>query len=200
MTKPIILCDVDGVVLDWLSKLPEYLVKRGLNPEGAIRALSHGEFVSHSEITGLPEAEAFKLVLDYNESEYIRYLTPYKDALGVVNLLKSEFDFIAVTAIGREGKSTEYRMQNLDFWYPNAFKKIHVVDIYESKESILKQYPPSLFIDDTPKHVAQAKSCGHISIRIVRDARPDIVNSLRFNDWKDIGTFIEQQRLDLKTQ
>lgn len=194
MTKPIILCDVDGVVLDWLSKLPEYLVKRGHNPESAIRAYSHGEFLGHSEITGLPEDEALKLALEYNESEYIKYLTPYRDALAVVNLLKHEFNFVAVTAIGREGKSSEYRMENLNFWYPNAFSDIHVVNMHESKFDILRQYNRTFFIDDTPNHCAEAKRAGHIAIRIVRDSRVDKVNTIRCKDFYEIGSFIESHK------
>lgn len=194
MPKPIILQDVDGCVLDWLSKLPEYLVKRGLNPEHAIRAYSHGEFLGHSEITGLPEDEAFQLVLDYNESEYIKYLTPYRDALAVVNLLKHEFDFVAVTAIGREGKSSQYRMENLNFWYPNAFKDIHVVNMHESKLDVLMKYDRTFFIDDSPSYCAEGKRAGHIPIRIVRDSRVDRTNVVRCNNYYEIGSFIEANK------
>lgn len=189
--KKKILCDVDGVVLNWLSKLPEYLVKRGHDPEPAIRAYSHGEFIGHSEITGLPEEEAFQLILDYNESEYIKYLTPFKDALAVVNVLKKEYDFVAVTAIGREGKSSLYRLENLNFWYPNAFKDIHVVNLGESKKDILASYEKTFFIDDSPNYCAEGKAAGHISIRIVRDTRTDKVNTIRCRDFFDVGTVIE---------
>lgn len=191
MAKKIILCDVDGVCLDWLSKLPEYLVKRGLNPEPAIMAYSHGEFLGHTEITGLPEDEAFQLVLDYNESEYIKYLTPYRDALAVINLLKHEFDFVAVTAIGRTGKSSDYRMENLNFWYPNAFKDIHVVNMHESKLGVLMNYDKTFFIDDSPSYCAEGKRAGHIPIRIVRDSRIDKTNVVRCNSFYEIGSFIE---------
>lgn len=189
--KPKILCDVDGVLLNWLSKLPEYLVKRGYNPEPAIRAYSHGEFIGHSEITGLPSDEAFQLILDYNESEYIKYLTPFQDALAVVNLLKHEYDFVAVTAIGREGKSSQYRMENLNFWYPNAFTDIHVVNLGETKSSVLKCYEKTFFIDDSPNYCAEGKDAGHISIRIVRDSRPDTMNTIRCNNFFEVGSVIE---------
>jgi hypothetical protein len=191
--KPKILCDIDGVALNWLSKLPEYLLKYGIDHEKAIFAYANNEFLSHSEITGLPEHEATKVVLDYNESEYIKYLTPYKDALSVINLLKHEFDFVAVTAIGRAGKSSQYRMENLNFWYPNAFTDIHVVNMNESKLSVLSKYNRTFFIDDSPNYCAEGKQSGHTSIRIVRDSRVDITNTIRCNNFFEIGSFIETQ-------
>lgn len=194
MSKPIILQDVDGCVLDWLSKFPEFLVKKNLDPSIAASAYAQDAFLSPAQITGLPEPEAMALVEEYNASEYMKYLTPFKDALSVVNLLKEEFDFVAVTAIGRHESSAKYRMENLQFWFPDAFKEIHVVSIGESKYDILKNYDRTFFIDDTPAHIAEAKRAGHLAIRIVRDVRPDTVNAVRYSDYHQIGSFIEANK------
>ena len=190
--KPIILCDIDSVVLDWMSKLPEFLVKKKVDATKAIRAYAYGEFISLDEITGLPINDAIKLIEQYNCSEYMKYLTPYKDALAVVNLLKNDFNFIAVTAIGNSKLCAEYRMHNLQFWYPDAFTDIHVVGIGESKKDILKIYSPSIFIDDSPNYCEEGIDSGHFTIRLVRDRRPDTKATMHAKDWFEVATLINQ--------
>ena len=190
--KPIILCDVDAVVLEWLSKLPEFLVKKNINPEKAIECYAYGEYIGLTEITGLPEKEALKLINEYNSSEYIKYLTPYKDALAVVNLLKRDYQFIAVTAIGTAGTCAQYRMHNLQFWYPDAFTSIHVVGVGESKKDILESYSPKIFIDDSPNYCEEGINAGHYTIRLVRDKRIDLVPTMHAKDWFDVATLIRQ--------
>jgi hypothetical protein len=190
--KPIILCDVDGVVLDFLSKLPEFLAKKCFDNTTAIQAYAYGEFMSLAEITGLPEAQARALIEDYNSSEYIKYLNPYKDAIAVVNLLKNDYDFIAVTAIGKSQKCADNRMHNLNFWYPDAFTGIHVVDIGENKKDILEAYTPTIFVDDSPNYCKEGIEAGHYTIRLVRDRRPDTVATMHANDWFDVATLINQ--------
>ena len=185
--KNIILCDVDGVVLDWTSKLPEFFVHKGLDPSPVIRAHAWGEDMSPSTLTNMSHKEAYSIMEEYNSSKYIMYLTPYKDALQVVNLLKKEFDFIAVTAIGHDPKSAEMRLTNLNFWFPGAFSKVEVVGIEDSKESILSKYKRSIFIDDSPQHSATGKKVGHFSIRIMRDSRLCMENTITAKNWHEIG-------------
>lgn len=200
MNKPIILADIDGCLLQWLSKMPEFLMKKGIDPTKARECFASGEYLTAAQILGLPSDQAMELVREYNSSVYMRHLTPFKDSLAVVNLLKEEFDFVAVTAMGTHPLGAEYRMENLHFWYPNAFKGIHVVDLGESKYDILKEYHKTFFIDDTPKHIKEAKDAGHIAIRIVRDSRPDITNSVRFDSFHEIGSFIEMHKHMSKPQ
>lgn len=198
IAKPDILIDVDGVLLEWTSKLAEYFVTIGIDPEKAHRAHAWGEFISPAELTGLPKDEAMKVLEDYNASVYIKYLTPYKDALQVINMLKQEWNFIAVTALGTDRESVDLRMENLNFYFPNAFSKVHAVGIEDSKEEILSQYPKTFFIDDSPEHTKTAKECGHISIRLKRDSRLCLTNTIVCNDFHEIGTIIELHKSQIE--
>lgn len=192
MNKPIILQDIDGCLLEWTSKLPEYLLKHGIDNTKAMRAYAHGEYISPEDLTGLSIRKAHAFLAEYNASEWIKYLVPYKDALNVVNLLKKDFDFVAVTAIGRNPECIVKRKFNLDFWFPGAFTDILAVDIDESKKTILKQFEPTFFIDDSPKYTKEAKELGHISIRLVRDSRLDLVNTIRCKDFYEVGSKVEE--------
>ena len=192
--KQIILQDIDGCLLEWLSKLPEFLVKKGLKPDRAILSYASGEYVSPEELTGLPSDKAYALIEEYNASDYIKYLTPFKDALAVINLIKHEFDFIAVTAIGRHESSTKNRMINLDFWFPGAFSGIHCVDIEASKQEILNSYSRTFFIDDSPTYCAEGIKAGHDTIRLVRDSRMDKVGTVRCNNYYEVLNYIRSKQ------
>ena len=197
--KPYILCDVDGVCLDWCSKLPEYLLKHGIDNKKSMAAYAHGEYISPEELTGLSIRKAHQLLSEYNASEWIKYLVPYKDALQVVNLLKKEFNFIAVTSIGVDPECSRKRMMNLEFWFPGAFIDIKTVDIGESKLETLKQFKSTFFIDDSPQYVKEGKEAGHISIRLVRDKRLDLINTIRCNDFFEVGSKIEELKWMIKS-
>lgn len=198
MSKPIILCDVDGVCLNWLSKLPEYLLKHDMDNTRAMQAYAHGEYISPEDLTGLSTRKSHAFLAEYNASEWIKYLVPYQDALQVINLLKKEFDFVAVTSIGTDPECARKRMLNLDFWYPGAFTDIHTVDIDHSKKEILGKYEPTIFIDDSPKYVKEGKEAGHYSIRLVRDSRLDLVNTIRCNDFFEVGSKVEELKWTLR--
>lgn len=191
--KPIILQDIDGCLLEWLSKLPEFLLKKGINPHRAILSYASGEYVSPEELTGLPSTEAYRLIEEYNASDYIKYLTPFKDALSVINLVKHEFDFVAVTAIGRHESSARNRMTNLEFWFPGAFVDIHCVDIEASKLEILQSYKRTFFIDDSPSYCAEGQRAGHDTIRLVRDSRMDKVATVRCNNYFEVLNYIRSK-------
>jgi len=188
--KPIILQDIDGCLLSWLSKLPEFLVKRGIDPTRTIMAIGSNHYRSGAELTGLPAEEAMRLVYDYNRSEYMKYLVPFQDAIIPVNLLKEDYDFVAITAIGDNPESKRYRMENLNFWFPNAFSEIHTVNLGESKTKFLEMYEPTIFVDDSPEYCKEAKECGHTAIRLVRDSRPDMVGTMRFDSFGDVANYI----------
>lgn len=192
MTKPIILTDVDGVLVDWFSRLPYFLKKKGLPYERAVAMYAHGHWQTIEELTGLPTPEAEALVDEYARSKYMEFLSPYKDALIAVNNLKHHYDFVAVTAISESDECYERRKANLDFWFPNAFTGLHCVGSGGDKQATLAKYEPTIWIDDTPKHISEGLRAGHKCIRLVRDSRMDVTSSFIAHNWHEISNLILQ--------
>lgn len=190
--KPVILCDVDGVLLDWTSRFPYFLQKKGFAHEAAIMMHANEEWKTVEELTGLESTAALELVEEYCRSKYMKYLAPYKDALIAVNHLKRYYDFVAVTAISDHPDTIQNRTDNLEFWYPNAFKEVHCVGVDGDKQAILSKYPPTVWIDDSPKHIAEGLRAGHKCIRLQRDSRANTVPSLIARDWTEISNLIQQ--------
>lgn len=181
-----ILVDVDGVLLDWTSRFPYFLQKMGYDREAAIFMHATDEWKTVEELTGLDTEQALKLVDAYCRSKFMRYLSPYKDALIAVNHLKRYYDFVAVTAITNHPDTIQNRTENLEFWYPGAFKEVHCVGVDGDKQVILSKYSPTIWIDDSPKHISEGLRAGHACIRLARDSRPDVAPCFIAKDWVDI--------------
>lgn len=189
--KPVILCDIDGVVLDWMSRFPYFMEKKGYPTEQAIRMYASGEYRTFEELFGVDSETALALATEYQESKYMGFLSPYKDALLAVNSLKHKYDFIGVTAVLDSPITHQLRKQNLEFWYPGAFTELHCVGLNKSKFEILSKFDPTVFIDDSPSHILEAQNAGHTAIRLKVDHRVDVTASLVANNWQELSNLIQ---------
>jgi 5'(3')-deoxyribonucleotidase len=192
MQKKIILCDVDGVLVDWFSQFPYFIKSKGLCVEESLRRYSAGEWVTLENSLGVTPEHAAELMEEFCTSEHIRYLTAMPDAIAVVNRLKHKYDFIGVTAISNHPDTIKYRMENLDFWFPGAFSKMHCVGCNASKLATLMKYDHTFWIDDSPHHVHEGVLAGHTSIRLVRDSREDQSSSFMTDSWYGIENYLTE--------
>jgi len=131
--KPVILADIDGVAVNWASGLPFYLSKNNMPTDVALQMVTDEKFRDMTEIFGCNEDLAKILMTEYNNSSFIRYLSAYNDALVVINRLKKDYDFVAVTALGTTTTASLNRIANLNTLFPSAFKEVMVVGLGESK-------------------------------------------------------------------
>ncbi|UJD20413.1 hypothetical protein T47t1_200 [Escherichia phage T4] len=79
--KPTILTDIDGVCLSWQSGLPYFAQKYNLPLEHILKMIQDEKFISPGKLFNCDEELGVKLIEKYNRSDFIRYLSPYKDAL-----------------------------------------------------------------------------------------------------------------------
>lgn len=191
MDKRVVLCDVDGVLLDWTSRLPYFLKQKGLPIEKAIFLHARDEYFSLAEIADVSEEEGAALNKEYSHSKFMRYLQPYRDACLWVNLLKQKYDFVAVTAIGTEENVLEMRRENLEFWFPGAFSEVIGVNYGETKLNALVKYDPTVFIDDSPKYIKEGLLAGHTCIRMIRDSRACQDPSLTARNWAEVSNLLQ---------
>lgn len=164
MSKPVIITDVDGVTVKWQSGLPYFAQKYNLPVTNILNMMSSERFILPAELFECEEELAIKLLLKYNNSDFIRYLAPYNDALKSINKLKEEYDFVAITALGDSVDANLNRRFNLNALFPGAFTDIMVCDYNESKDALLEKAKEKYgsrivcYVDDLPKHVAAAYS------------------------------------------
>lgn len=136
--KPIIILDVDGVLVSWQSGLPFFCAANNLCTKPALDMLISEEFKAPSEIFGVNSDLALKLMVRYNESKYIRYLSAYPDAIEFIKNNKHKYDFIACTALSSSDQSIMNRLFNLNTMFPNAFIDVRSCNFGESKTDMFK--------------------------------------------------------------
>ena len=160
MSKPVIVTDVDGIVLRWASGLPFFLAEYNRDTKAAIECNICDDFKTASELFGYDEETSKKLLVQYNNSKFIKYLQPYTDALNVINELSKDFDFVAITALGTNDTAMLNRIFNLNaFFGGGTFKEVRCVDYNESKINeylyVKKKYGNDAicFVDDLAKNL-----------------------------------------------
>lgn len=159
--RPVVAIDVDGVCVKWQSGLPYYLAKHALPTQNALKCILTEEFMSPAQLFGCDDRIARIFMKDYNKSNFIKYLAPYQDALEMINRMKDKWDFVAVTALGKDKETVMNRLFNLNALFPGAFKDIFVCDFGESKVEILTQVKTKydnvvMFIDDVASNIEAA--------------------------------------------
>lgn len=160
-TKPVILTDIDGVAVSWQSNLPFFAAEHNLPTERIVEMIVTEEFLPPHELFNCSPMVGVELLKKYNKSKWIRGLKGYKDALIYINKLKEHYDFVAVTALGRDFDSSMNRMSNLNVLFPNAFKEVMMCEYNESKVKLFEEARHRfkdivMFADDRFDHCVDA--------------------------------------------
>lgn len=195
--KKVIVTDVDGVLLSWQSGLPYFAQKYNLPLDHILEMIQDDKFISPGKLFNCDDELGEKLIEKYNASDFIRYLAPYMDALKQVNILKKEYEFIAVTALGGSIDSRLNRQFNLNALFPGAFKDIYVCKHSASKEEAFRKVKDKygdrivMYIDDLAHHVDMASFVFGKNVdmyfmkRGERDKEP-VCDHKRATTWDDI--------------
>ena len=84
--KKIIVCDVDGVLLNWEDAFQVWMEHQGFE-----RIKGHQFIYNAAEQFGLTKTEGKKWVRLFNQSAAIGFLPPLRDAQEVIKLLNKNF-------------------------------------------------------------------------------------------------------------
>jgi FMN phosphatase YigB (HAD superfamily) len=166
-SKKTILTDVDGVLTSWQSALPYFLKDCRLPIPAALYECMYSEvFLKPTEIflnkdgSDMSYENAMALLEEYNQSDYIKYLPAYHDALEVVNRLKDEYHFVAISALSDVDSAWDNRMYNLNTLFSNAFKDLHLSGSMKSKTKLFEDVINDIgtvniacYIDDLSPHL-----------------------------------------------
>lgn len=198
--KPVILTDIDGILLKWASGLPFFAAKYNMPTDVMIEMLVDEKFRDMTEIFGCSYEFAEKLMFEYNNSSFIRFLQGYDDALVVVNKLKTEYDFVGITALGNTPTACLNRIANLNTLFPSAFTELMVVDYNESKTAryleAKKKYGDRItcFIDDLAVNLQDCHDVmSHVPlIHVIRGERTEPKCKVKtVSDWHQIEKWLD---------
>lgn len=207
--KNIILTDIDGVAIQWQSGLAYFAHKFGIKTDVIIDMISDEKFRTADKIFQTDEATGKQLIEKYNNSDFIRYLAAYRDALKVINELKKDYDFVAVTALGNSIDAKLNRQFNLNALFPGAFQEILMCGHTESKDALLVQAKEKYgsrivcYIDDLPSHCEAAlkvfKGTDVDVFFMPRGERSEKTSAYLVKDWTEVQYMISKRPSNILT-
>lgn len=199
MERKVILTDIDGIAIKWQSGLPFFAAKHNMPTDMILDMMVDDKFRKMSDIFGCSEEFAEQLMIEYNNSSFIRYLQGYDDAMVVINRLKREYDFVAITALGNTATATLNRIANLNTLFPSAFKDVMVVNHNETKTQryleAKRKYKDRIicFVDDLAVNLDDAHNVmsNMPLIHMIRGPREDAqCDVIKVANWYDIEKLI----------
>ena len=196
--EKLIITDLDGVALYWNKAFTEYMYNIGYTP-----IENYDSQYSLGLRYGLSETKILEIVGEYNVSDYICYLDPYRDSLEYITKLKLEgFRFIAVTSLSDDPEAVKKRQYNLDNVYGNnIFDELHCLPIGSDKVCVLERFKDSglFWIEDHYKNALTGANLGLTSILVDNtynqkdDHDPRIQRVPNEAPWKNIYNIIKKE-------
>ncbi|CAH7396835.1 conserved hypothetical protein [Vibrio chagasii] len=195
---PIFAFDIDGVVLKWFSRLPDFLDSKGIDSTIIRSKINSDEYLEPTEIFQCDEEQAQTLLREYNASHYISRLDEFDPKTASALRKFSEMgEVVAVTCIGTLPKCKELRSENLYWLFGETFSQVICLDVDESKEEALRELNKDgmvqFFVDDRLRHVKEAMAAGVKAFHFVNDQNIAETEGVdQFKNWKMINGFAKQ--------
>lgn len=185
----IILTDCDGVLLNWESAFHDWMAEHGYTRE------VEGVYDMNTAY-GITKAESKQLVKQFNESAWMGYLHPLRDARsGVAKLYEAGYRFHCITSLSLDKKARRLRLQNLENVFgKGVFKELVCLDTGADKDDALAKYEGSglWWLEDKPENAELGVRLGLMTILVEHDHNKDttVDGASVVNSWSEIVDLI----------
>lgn len=158
----VILTDCDGALLDWEYAFDTWMHRHGYT-------IKVQNTYSMAEKYGLSKDDAKRLIMMFNESAWIRRLSPLRDAVKYVRKLHDEFGYVfhVITSLTDDEYSQHLRTKNLrELFGETVFERYVYLDCGAPKHDALSEYKDSecYWIEDKPDNAEVGIELGLRSI------------------------------------
>lgn len=192
----IILTDIDGCVLDWDYSFNNYVYKT----HGLIKNENCKDSYNIAERFGISFDFAELLVYEFNISDEIKNLPPFRDSCEYINKLADDgYRFIAITAVGDHPKSKLNREHNLRTYFGDncfLYEQMVCVPMNHSKHYSLKGWSATnyFWIEDNFRHAESGHELGLQSLLMDNDYNSHYDTDLfpRVYNWKEIYRIVTE--------
>lgn len=191
-SNKVILTDCDGVLLDWEYAFGRWMERHGYDVKEA------GHYKMNLKY-GIDGVEAKRLIRMFNESAWIRRLSPLRDAIKYVRKLHEEHGYVfhAITSLSNDQYSQHLRTKNLRELFGNTvFEEYIYLDTGADKHEALDPYRGTecFWVEDKPENAVVGATRGLRSLLVNHDHNMDFddmnLNITRVNNWKEIYSLI----------
>lgn len=196
--KRLILCDVDGCLLDWEWAFNIWMSERGWKQ----RPNSKDYYTISDQFENLTNPEAKKFTRLFNESAAIGFLPPLRDSVYWVRRLNEEYGyrFVCITSLSRDQNAQKLRRMNLEKYYGEVFDDIICLDTGSDKHEALELYKDSglWWIEDKYENFKLGQDLGLKAVLIEHghNRHEDIGPGHRAKNWKEIFDILTSSSKD----
>ena len=187
MSKRMILCDVDGVLLHWEQAFDHWMLRQGYQKQ------KEGNY-NVAEHYGLDKNSCALLIQIFNESAAMRYLDPIDGASHYLNLLhEAGYTIRLITSQTLEPMAHRAREDNLRDKFGSIFDTVIFLETGSDKDEVLAtQSAGSFWIEDKPVNALAGLKAGMIPMLYTQPHNRDFKHKdvARCDTWKDIYQFI----------
>lgn len=186
--KNLILADCDGVLLDW-----EWAFSVWMQEKGYTFAEGHKKtYALHHWFTDLEQADAKKLIIQFNESAAIGFLPAFRDSMFYVKRLYEEhgYRFHVITSLSLDSNAGRLREMNLHKMFGDAIASVECLDTGADKDEALVPYKDSglYWIEDKPSNADLGLEMGLKSLLVEHGHNMHHINPHLpvVKNWKEI--------------
>ena len=182
-TSKKVLSDVDGVLVNWEDAFTSWMAKQNYTVK---QEKVYNQYTRY----GITKTESDKLVTQFNDSAWIGWLRPLRDATEYVpKLANLNCHIECITSLSSDLYAGKLRKHNVKNLFGNVIQHTRCIGQGADKDDILKEYEPGhWWIEDKPQNCDAGLNAGHKVILINHDYNmwydnPDVI---RVNNWKEI--------------
>lgn len=182
----LILVDADGVLLDWFYSFSSWMNAKG-------HPLVKPDNYDLSIAFDLDKPTVKQLTRHFNESAWMEFLSPFRDAAHYVPRLHKEHGYVfhCITSLSNDLYAANLRQRNLsNLFGPTVFEKLICLDTGEDKEEALCRYANSgcIWVEDKPENAEVGYALGLSSILMSHGHNKNFLhhNIPVVNNWKEI--------------
>ena len=188
MKNKIILTDCDGVLCNWEYSFDVWMQQHGFNK------VDGGDLkYDISKRYGIDKEQGRKLIKIFNESAFIGFLPPLRDAMYYVTRLHEEHGYVfhCITSLTKDENACELRRMNLrKLFGETAFEKFVFLDTGADKDEVLEPYRGSglWWIEDKIINCEVGFDLGLKPLLVEHGHNMDYENANvpRVKNWKEI--------------
>ena len=186
----LILCDCDGVLVDWVYGFTKWMKQHGYEIQ------VEGEY-DIAKTFGITKAEGKRLVQHFNESAAMGWLPSLRDAVKYVRKLHEEHGYVfhCITSLSLDEYAGKLRKKNLEALFgKTVFEKITCLDTGADKDEALEPYRDTgcFWIEDKVENAELGVELGLETILIEHGHNEDYENEniQKVTYWKEVYEMI----------
>lgn len=160
--RPLVLVDVDDVILHWTEAFRSFLEKKGV--------ITTSKYPTQWDLTHWVGQPALPFIEEFNHSEDFEHLEADEAAIFYLNRLFNQgFLIHAITSCTDDPKAVQRRMDNLERHFGNIFEGVTCLPLRGCKEDALRKHQRgSFWVEDKLENAILGAKVGHRAMLIDR--------------------------------